>query len=370
MSTKESGGWTSSTWTAHRTSSGVTSTLGTGTSFHSVLYQRTTGYALPNFYARKRRGDLLPYTNFRQYKLSGTATGSSDVQSITYPASGFRDFFDIYPFAKSRLEITEEHLENKINVDLDGFVQQAFSKIYSNSFDALTFLAEFHKTVQLFSNLSEKIRSMASGKPPGTPWNLWLEGRYGWRILLFDISNLQDALLSLSEKRSRFTERCGTTITWTESSTSTGTDTVKVATGVTTSVYTMGLRGSVCADIALPPFVFNPLVTGWELLKFSFVIDWFVNVGQTLSAMSALFLSTNYTAAKGFLVRCERTYVETAVAQTGYVINSYDVHASSSAELAVRVPCSVSLFPQIKVRLNVSKITDLLALALQALQRR
>lgn len=369
---KESGSWGSSSWTSFsQNAGGSVVTTGGGSSVPSGNFLSTFGVATPNYRARVRRGDLIPFTPFWQYELTGQGTGNfRDVRTIDYPNTGSRNWVTGNTCSQSMLDITKDELAALVDTNiLNRLVQQSSSRLYSKGFDALTFLAEFKKTLDMFKHVADKLRLLRASKPPGTPWNLWLEGRYGWRTLIFDLKGLQDALTNFDDKRTRYFQKSPWKHSWTTVSTVTGSDTSLTATGTTTKVFTFLGSGKVLAEIAPPKFAFNPLTTAWELVRFSFVVDWFVNVGQALEAMSFMALQQEYAACQSAQVRCEKTYIESAVAKPGWVLTNYAINCSSVATYNWRQPCSVSILPQINVRLNAAKITDVVSLVLQAIRR-
>lgn len=124
----------------------------------------------------------------------------------------------------------------------------------------------------------------------------------------------------------------------------------------------ISLRGSVTADINPPRFQLNPVITGWELIRFSFIIDWFVQVGTWLEAMSFLVFSTNYTASYGYKVTREVNCTMTDVVFNATSSGSHEGYALSTGELTWRIPSTVSHLPTIRVNVNTPKMIDLWAL--------
>jgi hypothetical protein len=119
------------------------------------------------------------------------------------------------------------------------------------------------------------------------------------------------------------------------------------------------------ADIEPPRVSFNPIVTGYELITLSFGLDWVVNVGQWLSAMSFLIFSTNYVAAGGVYASCRRTLdLQSTVWKTIYS-GTNTFHGESTASISIRTPQNVSLRPHVNLRLNLAKVFDLTALLAQ-----
>jgi hypothetical protein len=271
---------------------------------------------------------------------------------------------------------------------LDRLVQSAAAKIESSGYDALTGMGEFQETVRMFLNAKQSLLRLIKLILRKKDWQvhhlqkamgLWLEGRYGWRAFVFDMSQLYTAVTAFDKARSRWTERVGLSQehvkTWAS----------PVYTGwvpvhhqhLMTVRYKVGLRGSVTADISPAQFQANPITAGWELLTLSFVVDWFVNVGQALQAMSFMVHQGGYTAAKGVSCRVDSVDCTTDIIKLGTtpfggpvtsasMTSQLDVHT----EYVQRIPCNISLTPHLSLNLDAFKITDLYALWLQAKSRR
>jgi hypothetical protein len=134
-----------------------------------------------------------------------------------------------------------------------------------------------------------------------------------------------------------------------------------VLTKLTQSEIDVSVRGTVAADIKPPTFSFNPLVTAWELLPFSFILDWFIGIGQWLASMSFLTFAEKWAAAGGFKVTIDRTIETTIDFAPDYSGERY-LFSLARSELVTRTPTSVSLTPQIRVNLDEFKYLDLVSL--------
>jgi hypothetical protein len=266
--------------------------------------------------------------------------------------------------------------------NIDYAVQQAAANIYSSGWDALTFLAELRKTATSFATIQDRLASML--KRARTRANrrgvklllddaasLWLESRYQWRTLLYDIEDFALTLAEFDEKRKRFSERSGWSTQTSDSYTYDTSDVNQWWTTLVDTTYDISVRGSVVADIQPPKFGGNPVTTGWELVRFSFIVDWIINVGNWLESLSFLAMQSAYTAAGGVHISATR---ETAIETSGLSnpgLNSLDIEFNShcKVEYTLRVPTSISLKPQSKIRLNVPKVVDLWALIYRAIRR-
>lgn len=100
----------------------------------------------------------------------------------------------------------------------------------------------------------------------------------------------------------------------------------------------------------------NPLAVAWELVKFSFVVDWFVNVGQVIGAFTdfaGLSISGAYTSYTqrssrqesfytGFLASYESIYMRRTLSITGPVLHARPWKGVS----VVRAATAISLLVQ------------------------
>jgi hypothetical protein len=132
----------------------------------------------------------------------------------------------------------------------------------------------------------------------------------------------------------------------------------------------LGLRGSVCADIVPPKVQVNPIVTAWEATKLSFVVDWFLNVGQALNAAMFTAYQTQYTAATGVRLVVECSDYSASVTSVDCTLFDRSTVGYLRYEYNVRVPTEVSMVPRVKVRLDPLKVFDLLSIYSHLFHRR
>lgn len=134
----------------------------------------------------------------------------------------------------------------------------------------------------------------ASGAPRGHSWPAnWLELQYGWKPLLSEING---AVLAIKE-RNIYDFRV--TVKGTVSETLSGNFRVTPS-GSSPTGYDCtagGQRGAMCRIDAIPGNEFlktlstvgltNPLVVAWEVVPYSFVVDWFWDIGGWLNSLDA-----------------------------------------------------------------------------------
>lgn len=345
------------------------------TSVFTTAYKisKARGHETKNFHRRKNRGDLLPMTPWLRFESEGSITSCG--YDASYPGT-FQTWTD-YSF-NDRWMLTEDDLlsyAGDAGVDPRDYVQVAAARIYSSGHDTLTFVAELRSVKRMFLNLAKRLVRMVKDpsyknvKSVDDVANLYLEARYGWRPFINDLISLERTISSLDDSRKRFKERAGTSwatsvvheVPWSYSSSK--------GTVVITDDVQVSFRGCVVADISPPDFAFNPIITGYELITFSFILDWFVNVGQWLSALSFLSMSKAHVASTGLLVEVSRTAtVAGASPQNQYTSVNAHLTASSSAVLKTRSPSSVPMGITTITRLDIFKMVDLLSI-IRALSR-
>jgi len=192
--------------------------------------------------------------------------------------------------------------------DANAALTEALANARSRGFDLLTFLAEFRKTVELITNFrsrtlkrAERVaaRASKSSDPVSAFAETWLEARYGWRILAFDIASIQEAIGKLSAYRTPFIRGYATR----ESSSTRTTYNVGVgsywrqvdgtglvadygrASLLATQTYKRSVHAGVILEAVIDDIIeIDPIVTAWEVVPFSFILDWFLNVGDVLQA--------------------------------------------------------------------------------------
>lgn len=330
----------------------------------------TVGFSIPHFHARVRKGELLPQTPFWQFRQQGSSSTVYDLLYKNSPTVGNRYWSTDGNFNyHTDWIVTYAQVEAKMQPLTNDYVQEAAAAIYANGHDTLTFIAELASIKSLFLKTGERLVKLNKLIPRSRRDIVgdWLSARYGWRTLKYDLESLYKSCMALNVERQRFSEKKGNTFSeeihseWTTESSPSYVD------HYTTDKITRGLRGSVVADIVVPLFQFNPIQTGWELVPYSFVLDWFVGVGKAISAGSFLATQSKYSASMGHFCQIERSYSCKLREKTTYpsVVGTWEQTATCVSRIERRVPCGVPITPHIRVRLNAYKVIDLIALILQ-----
>jgi hypothetical protein len=334
-------------------------------------YWSFSGRDIPKYHARLRAGELLPHLQYKHFSQEGNVSDArfDYIAFNEHPQpdchcnySGKAAIFDWVPSEEELLALVAQ------KADLSRLVQGAAAAIYSQGHDTLTFLAELNKTISLVTGALSRLIDLIYRKGFG---QLYLEGRYGWRILYYDIQDISKVLQGLGEeKRKRFSQRVGESqsgssesvehdISWSSQS-------FKI---VHNDQWALSTRGAVTADISPPTFQFNPAITAWELTKFSFVFDWLVSVGTWLASLSFLILNEQHVASGGFRLDHMRftTMQDLTSGEDHQASGGYDAQCYTC--LKVRTPMAVSYIPKLNIKLDVWKILDLLAIIFRLKRR-
>lgn len=276
---------------------------------------------------------------------------------------------------------------------------------------ALVSLAEMHKTIEMIGNVAltlhrfrnalksgasiEKIYEILGGKFPKAKvrrgitepiYNRWLEYRYGWTPLVMELQGAFKALDKTRTIKVRGTAR-GKAVS------------SKDQTRVVTRTPMFGPAQAVLGDAELTfdqqetvecrayamfevskefqtvrdfGFTEIPLAL-WELVPYSFVVDWFLPVGDWLEAVTPKLGVT--IRAEGITTR-RTTHLSRRVTAWNKTFSggvSYDVVGATSLHdqrfltTVERVPSlsDALTFPSINVKLNVKRAIDALALLSQ-----
>lgn len=223
----------------------------------------------------------------------------------------------------------------------------AYESSLSGTYDALTELAELPETVRMFIDLIRdaaeaaqkcrnrevEIRKLATKKA----WtalrlskalaDLWLQYRYALKPIAYSIEDLGRTLLEYKRIFARFRDKVEGQVelpeipNWATSSTGLN---YTIRCMIKNQYTAEGLVDSLLDVIKL-----NPFSTAWELVPLSFVIDWFVNIGQLITVWSSPDYSIQSKAT--YSVKIEGTVVFT--------------HTQSNA----RVNCTVNVYDRIVI---------------------
>lgn len=266
--------------------------------------------------------------------------------------------------------------------DIVSYVTNAaIANCKSATWDALTFVGETKQTAEFVEDQIGRIKraamwiarkSRSRSKRTSTLaqrldlfGSLWLEYRYSWQTSVYDIRDATTALKRKLDSGELIDGRAQQTADLSESNTrvlTIGNGHQTVTDIIDGTRHYRGFAYSEVVNGARATFAFDPLVTSWELLRFSFVIDWLVDVNSYLQAVSP------FSGCKLLASGCS---VKDTYRQEQYVTTTFDNPVGHSGEGTystkfeveryTRFPSGISL-PSWNPRLNSVRVVDLLSL--------
>jgi hypothetical protein len=347
-------------------------------SYTDADYLETVDYVtVPHFHKRKAKGELLPLNQYsRVSQTSNYISGNYSTQHKTDP--DIRALFEGKPQITGLPWILNKEAAISLyveNEELQFAVQKAAAKFYTSSFDALTFLAEFKQLIRMFSNLVPTLIGLVRRTPANQFGrklaDLDLQFRYGWRTFYYELQELKQLLDGLNKpdrKLFKATAMSGASVPI-DSSPQTIIWEGATWQCMTTTSVTLSYKGLVYGTDIPPKLTFNPILTAWEVVRLSFVIDWFIAIGQWLAALQFATIHKDHTSAGGYSLSVVRETTCQAVSNANFNPTG-SANFMSILDIKARVPMSVPKMPLVKLRLDSWKIIDLLALLLQALSRK
>lgn len=273
------------------------------------------------------------------------------------------------PIGKSLIEMPE--YESR----LKRVSQRAVADAWLNGMQILVSWAERHKTIALFkkagSRILKLIRKLRFDQ-------LWLEYRYGWRLLYYDILAINDAI----EKE--IAAKGYTRVNGTAKEKPVDIDEIDLyhfgdGQGylydlVYRSKITGTIKGSAQIDLFLPTtgsFFTSIPSTVLELIPFSFVVNWFITTGEALAAMEASVLAKSVVTSASAGLLWDTTIYSALVANPPPPQTTvHTVFGTAQRQTTERVPLPVTSKVFLQNRLDLFKVADLVALVTSAWKTR
>jgi hypothetical protein len=372
----------------------------------------------PGYFGKSRRSEFLPVNAMTHTTYKKEVSTSSTAQWKLW-ATWNQNF--LLGYRETVGELAMGHLWYKTSnsfppwvgsvpsVDSDAvLLTKALANARTRGFDLLTFYKEWNKTYELLRGFQRRtlqragrvadsiMLSRKTASNQQTAWDVskafaetWLEGRYGWRILRYDIEAINEALTRLANVRSRFGRGYATSegsANRTISSAGTTTGTIIRQTPVSAGTNVLGTwnisqerrvtkrAGTILEAVVGDILTIDPLVTSWEVIPFSFIVDWFVNIGDVVAAWSP-FAQENLLGAWISLkdeTITTSTFTASGSTKTNYGGYYMQIHsgggsvntATTVKEVYSRVPASPSVGLSFDLRLNGAKVIDLVSILL------
>jgi len=215
--------------------------------------------------------------------------------------------------------------------------------------------------------------AIAKGASPAQLAEIWMNFRYGARPLYYDVQN---AMAALEKKRAEIRKVYRG---WSEDSASVS-DVIPgcgmhYETDVSISrkaTYTVSARAGVLCDVridGLSPYGITKIPESiWEIIPFSFVIDWFCNVGDIIAALSpkaGVQQRASWVTVKEEITATNSSGSVTSTAPSeiwdvvNYSQSSMFTYGRREIILERIKDPHVSAWPTVDFRLDAFKLTDL-----------
>ena len=360
-----------------------------------------------DFHRRSRNGEII---NNPMWKVSyqrvempsnvhGTGTGN---ETCTYwelnflPEAGFN--YDLHSTPQSAVDALCDLYSS------DSLVAQtkAWANIDVSEMQAWASLGEMPETIRMIVDLLKQafkltiaakrgdtktlLREVKKLRKFDTYADIWLLWRYGIRPLIGDITSLLKVLDAkpIVGKRQTFRGKhtlvyddvvTNSHVNWSAGGAGWDFKTTERLFATFRAGVMVQIENSINSGLAILGLD-NPLEAIWELIPFSFIIDWFVNVGDVISA---ILLNPSLSPVCSFVTE---EVTRTAIVQcTGYSWNNdlepCQVH-SRIHNTMVMTPGYVNTFitakrrvplaeryslPRVRVKMDLAKLTDLALIA-------
>lgn len=221
-------------------------------------------------------------------------------------------------------------------------------------------LAEAGTTVRMIKSV-KKFTDFARGRGLGSTKDLangWLQYTYGWKPLMSDIFAVANESVNIVLGTiQRVHARVRLPLTVDAKKRRSQIANLTAATAVTTNVRGDGGQScTIVLELDVPSFdlarwtSLNPVSIGWELIPYSFVVDWFYDVGSYLRGLeTALLYSTRFRSgyvSELYAYDGEEWVKEPLAQDFGSYYYSLDVKASVRRREFVRAVLSSYPFPR------------------------
>lgn len=266
------------------------------------IYDVMTDHVTPDFHRRKAAGEVImsPMDHIIS-KCSQSVGGYSCLKGGCSNTNAVHRVeeqvkFPSWTTAPSTIIWSPEEVDDAIDHVRQVALTQAYANVEPPYLEALVSLVEAKKTLRLIQdNVTEVAHRARKGflTDKVSFFDKWLEGRYGWRPLVYEIMGAIDYFNSQNQKpkrkRALASDQYSDTV---NQVTDSGSDwnvrhTDNLSYKVTARAGVLydwsGDRG---ADIQNALGLNRPLTVLWELLPYSFVVDWFTTIGNYFQAWS------------------------------------------------------------------------------------
>lgn len=249
------------------------------------------------------------------------------------------------------LDVTVDR-ESMRNAVKSAALVQAYANIDTSEMLALATAAEGRKTVDSILSILNGVRgvvrdarrfnvsALARRLSPSEMADRYMEFRYALRPLYFDAMN---AVAALEKPRGRerrtFRGYAEDSATWTGTALNHGVSEYMLLDWNKSCVYTVSAKAGILCDVEITnAYVFGlsqVMESAWELVPFSFIVDWFANVGELVAA---------HTPDAGVIQRASWVTVRETLHKTASSVNARSTFATTYPGATTNLSVSPMVF--------------------------
>jgi hypothetical protein len=255
-------------------------------------------------------------------------------------------------------------------VDDRALVIAAIADVLPN-LDALTTAVESRQTIRMVLKARNDAKSLIREALRGGKHTVkaasdaWLAWRYGWQQLGYDCQNVRDFIVTPTTPLV-LSGQSGISVPSLEvASGDFGSTSDRFSTYTDRLEWDVSYRARVLAKFRYSTLnaVMDVPLTAWELVPYSFVADWFVNIGDCLAAWKVRRTCERMYASLGHKATGQRTHTVEQTPATNCSSFSFRPSYHETVSLKTRMPTGIpELVPSITVNLTSPRITDAAAL--------
>lgn len=220
-----------------------------------------------------------------------------------YPSTSYIGFSNLMNRCTAECLVKLGDMKANLAEDL-ATARMTFNLFSGLVFDGLTAIVAIREGN--FSKAAKVLGVRDSRKLAGR----YLEYTYGWKPLIDDMIGTHDLVKQALQRPSLYISAKRTVK---EGFTTDAQG--KTSKGITgTASCSMGLIAKISNEylhIAQQTGLIDPVLLGWELIPYSFVVDWILPIGTYIQAMQATYGLTFVSGWKGYRVECQGKYIGT-----------------------------------------------------------
>jgi hypothetical protein len=355
------------------------------------ITETTDDHVTPNFQRRRAKGEIINnyFKTVKVTKIDEVVPWHLDLQ---WKNGGWAEWDGDNPTSVWTAPVGDLLIPPLYSPSTESqAITAAYAAMSNSTAMALVTAAEFGKTVNGLAALFDFAKTAIIGGiktkrklakrliTPNQAAKAWLGYRYGLRPIMFDVKNIISAWSDVGNRRVSFYGYSSSASPVVSDTKARNCGRNKYMTIEREAFHTQSSRAGVLLEEPRYASAFdaygvgNLLTTGWELVPFSFVIDWFLNTGDFVasyepSAWNALgsFVTTKTTTSSFCRTLGSWYYPPGTSLPVEYESESFSVgpgRAGTKTVTLKRTPNpSKPVVPSLNINLSATKLVDLLAL--------